>query len=633
MCRFFFALIAVLFTNMATGADKISYPVSQIPDSLKENAYSIVRYESTAFDYQDELNGIENVVRVVTVLDEKGADEAAFDVYTGKFWDLKSFSGEIYDQNGKLIKKIKLSDLLTSTFSEEWASDEIRNVYHCSNPIYPYTIKYEYEVKYKNGIIRFPAFAPLGDFNQSLQQAKYTLTVPSGMKFRSDVKNIKPYVQQNNNGKEIYVWEINGLKAIDHEPYMANLDTVLPVLNLKPDDFVYENSRGTMRTWSDLANWELSLVQDRDELPVAVVDKLKAMVAGLPSDREKVKKLYEYLQSSTRYISIQLGIGGYQPITAANVYKTGFGDCKGLTNYMKAMLKAVGINSYFTIIRLGGKKKFNRSYPSPAQANHVILIVPLAGDTIPLECTSKYMPFGYVHTDIAGHDALMVAPDGGRLIQIKSYPDSVSYVHKCLNVTLDKDGMMRASVKAGYEMGEFEEMLAFEKKMDKEEREKDIKADYRLPSISVTNVMCVEKHDEKPCMTVTYALQSDTYATKSGSRLFCPLNPLKNNMKLFSKHTRKYPFVFDSGINECDTIHLSLPAGFAIESQPANLTLQKKFGSFRSTITQQGDELVVVQHFVMNNGTYPASINDELKEFLLQVNNAFTAQLVLKAPQ
>ena len=149
--------------------------------------------------------------------------------------------------------------------------------------------------------------------------------------------------------------------------------------------------------------------------------------------------------------------------------------------------------SYRHLLKMKGGNKLLKCTPP-----HVILIVPLAGDTIPLECTSKYMPFGYVHTDIAGHDALMVAPDGGRLIQIKSYPDSVSYVHKCLNVTLDKDGMMRASVKAGYEMGEFEEMLAFEKKMDKEEREKDIKADYRLPSILVTNVMCVEKHGSVP---------------------------------------------------------------------------------------------------------------------------------------
>jgi hypothetical protein len=631
MYRLFFAFVTGFIVSVAYGAEKLNYPVSQIPDSLKENAYSIVRYESTNFDYLDEENGLQKVVRVVTVLDEKGEGAAQFDESTGKFWELKSFAGEIYDQNGKQIKKIKLSDLVTSTFSEEWASDEVRNVYHYSNPIYPYTVKYEYDIKFKNGIIRFPAFAPLVDFNQSLQQAKYTLSIPAGVKFSSDAKNLPQFVKQSNNEKDVYTWEVAGRKAIDSEPYMTNLDTVIPILNLKPDDFVYERSKGTMCTWADLGRWEWSLVKDRDELPVAAVDKLKAMVANLPSDREKIKKLYEYLQSTTRYVSIQLGIGGYQPAIAADVYKTGFGDCKGLTNYMKAMLKAVGINSYFTIIHLGGEKGFNRKYPSPSQSNHVILTVPVSGDTIPLECTSKHMPFGYVHADIAGHDALMVTPDDGRLIKLKAYPDSVSFVHKRLNLTLDKNGVLQAAVKAAYEMSEYEDMLAFEKQMDNEERIKDIKADYSLPSMTITNVSCVERHDEKPGMDVKYNLQSETYATKSGSRFFCPVNPLRNRMKLFSKRIRKYPFVFGSGTNECDTIRLSLPDGFTIESRPSDLILQKKFGSFKSTITQQGNNLLVVQHFVINKGTYPASINNELKDFLLATNNAFSAQIVLKS--
>jgi len=630
MYRLLIAFVAAFVVLAAYGAEKISYPVSQIPDSLKENAYSVVRYESTNFDYLDEQNGLQKVVRVVTVLDEKGESAAQFDESTGKFWELKNFSGEIYDQNGKQIKKVKFSDLVTSTFSSEWASDEVRNVYHYSNPIYPYTVKYEYDIKFKNGIIRFPTFAPLEDFNQSLQQARYTLSIPSEVKFSSDAKNLPLFVKQSNNGKDVYTWEVNGRKAIDSEPYMAKLDTVIPLLNLKPDDFVYESSKGTMRTWADLGRWEWGLVRDRDELPLAAVDKLKAMVANLSSDRAKIQKLYEYLQSTTRYVSIQLGIGGYQPAMAAEVYKKGVGDCKGLTNYMKAMLKAVGINSYFTIIHLGGSKGFNRAYPSPAQANHVILTVPISGDTIPLECTSKYMPFGYVHADIAGHDALMVTPDGGRLIKLKAYPDSGSFIHKYLNITLDRNGVMQAVVTAAYEMSEFEDMLTFEKEMDKEERIKDIKADYSLPSMTIANVSCVEKHDEKPRMEVKYNLQSETYATKSGSRLFCPVNPLRNRMKLFSKRMRKYPFVFSSGMNECDTIRLSLPDGFTIESRPSDLILQKKFGSFKSTITQQGNNLLVVQHFVINKGTYPASFNNELKDFLLATNNAFSAQVVLK---
>jgi len=81
-------------------AQRECYSVSQIPDSLRTNAYSVVRFELTDFEYIDPQNAVEKVTRVVTILDEKGSDEANFTEGFGKFWELKKFSGEIVDQNG-----------------------------------------------------------------------------------------------------------------------------------------------------------------------------------------------------------------------------------------------------------------------------------------------------------------------------------------------------------------------------------------------------------------------------------------------------------------------------------------------------------------------------------------------------
>ena len=53
----------------------------------------------------------------------------------------------------------------------------------------------------------------------------------------------------------------------------------------------------------------------------------------------------------------------------------------------------------------------NDRLTSVGQLAHVILEVPLLGDTLWLECSPP--PAGYVHEDIAGHNAVEIGPKGG----------------------------------------------------------------------------------------------------------------------------------------------------------------------------------------------------------------------------
>ena len=611
-------------------AQKEYYPVSQIPDSMRMDAYSVVRFESTSFEYIDPQNAVEKVTRVVTVLNEKGSDEANFREGLGKYWELKKFSGEILDQTGKQIRKSKMSDLHTSSLSTELATDESVSFYECSQPTYPFTIIYEYEEKWKNGIIEFPVFAPMEAFQQSVQHAEYHLMMPVSAKFKLHSLNMSDRADSvKMKDQEVYTWTLNGLKAIDEESYMPKFSRLAPRLQLKPENFSYDKSTGSLSTWNNMGKWAWSLLAQRDQLSPQTIEKVKEIVAGATSDREKVKRLYQYLQRTTRYVSIQLGIGGYQPISAATVCQTGFGDCKGLTNYLRAMLEVAGIPSYYTIISTY-HKRFIPHFASPRQANHVVLIVPLGKDTIPLECTSSELPFGYVHSEIAGHDALLVTPEGGRIYRLPTYPDSASFTHTRVCIRLDNSGSMQAKVRSIYSLAHYEEMIAFEKIANSEDRSKIIKADYRLPSLKITNIYVVEKHDSLPAITLNYTLSSDMYANQSGTRLFVPVNPRKNKYPLFSQKERKYPFVINDGNMECDTIVLAIPNGMKVEKLPSDVVLKKMFGSFSSHLSMQGNTLQVVQLINIPKEEFPSSYNEDFKSFMNEINQAYEAQIVLK---
>ena len=633
--RCLYPVVLLLFINTINmfAAQKECYPVSQIPDSLRMDAYSVVRFESTHFEYYDQQNGLEKVIRVVTVLDEKGKEAANFIEYGDKFRQVKSFSGEVYDQTGKLIRKVKQSDLQTTSISENFASDDVTSYYECTQPVYPFTVKYEYEVKYPNGMIQFPLFCPFGTPNQAVEKAEYSLQIPNSVKFQMYATNMPDKAEKSSiKDNDVYTWNLNGIKAIDEEPYMPRFTSVIPMLQLKPESFYYDKTAGQSDTWADLGKWSWGLIADRDNLLPKTIDKVKEVIAGASSDKEKIKRLYNYLQSSTRYVSIQLGIGGYQPIPASTVGQTGFGDCKGLSNYMRAMLKVAGVNSYYTIIKMGGEKDFIAGFSSPGQANHVILTAIVQQDTIPLECTSTYEPCGYVHRDIAGHDALLVTPEGGKLYRLPSYPDTANVTCTTLHIKVDNGGLMQAKVRSVYKLGDYEDMIGFAKVKSNSEQVKEIKSDFRLPNMDIADIAINEKHDELPAITVNYTLSSDTYVNKSGTRMFFPVNPHKDGFKFSSRRSRKYPFVFSSGSVECDTVYITVPDGFKIESKPVAVSLKKEFGNFASAITQDGNTLRVVQRLYVPAGKYPATMNDAMKAFFTTVNNAYSAQIVLKTP-
>src|SRR6202012_193753 len=144
--------------------------------------------------------------------------------------------------------------------------------------------------------------------------------------------------------------------------------------------------------------------------------EVKKMTDTIKTDKEKAKFLYKYLQQNVRYVSIQLGIGGYKPFPATFVDEKKYGDCKALANYMRALLKAVNIPSYYAIIRAGTNQEpadfsFNENV-----FNHAIVCIPFKNDTTWLECTSNTSPFGKLGSFTENRNALLITEDGGKLV-------------------------------------------------------------------------------------------------------------------------------------------------------------------------------------------------------------------------
>jgi transglutaminase-like putative cysteine protease len=150
---------------------------------------------------------------------------------------------------------------------------------------------------------------------------------------------------------------------------------------------------------------------------------MKTLVGTETDPVKKAKIIYKYVQEKSRYVNISIGIGGWKPMLASDVDRLGYGDCKALSNYTKALLKAVDVPSYNTILYGNPKKRNIEADFVSMQGNHMILAIPNKNSFIFLECTSQVDPFGYQGTFTDDRDVLVVKPEGGEIVRTKIYQD------------------------------------------------------------------------------------------------------------------------------------------------------------------------------------------------------------------
>lgn len=627
MNKYISILLFTLIAGAVKGQDELK--VSAIPDSLKENAYSVVRYNTVEFSQQNMSNGYERCTYIVTILNSKGKDAADFVCFCDKFRDLKKFSGELYNANGQLIRKIKKNELKSTEYSAELASDSKMYYFECSTPSYPVTVKYEWEVKHQNGIIGFPVFMPQDDFNQSVETAEYKLLFPGETPFKHKALRMQDSPVQEASGKTVgYKWTIKNMPALETESFGPSLMSLVPILYATPTHFMYDGTEGDITDWQSFGNWQYELLKGRDALPPNIKQKLAEITKDAKTDKEKVKSVYNYLAETTRYVSIQLGIGGLQPMPATEVASTGFSDCKGLSNYTAAMLKELGIPSSYTVISTRNKRLI-KDFATANQMNHVILQVPLPGDTLWLECTNAQLPFGYVHSDIAGNDALLIKETGGEIYRLPTYSDSLNLEKNKIALSLSKEGQVSGKVDFKSYLFQYEDKSGFTRITPKEQIDY-LRKEIRVPQAKVNNVAFTEDKSEFPSIHIQYEVNSDQYGSKTGNRLFIPTNPFRSGFGKLSNKERKHDIYIRYGYQDSDSISFRIPENYTVEALPKPVMLNGKYGTFISLALVKDQEITIIQRLAMRRGQYKVSEYPAFVDFCKGVTNAYEGKIILK---
>lgn len=588
---------------------------------------AIVEEYSIDIDCDAPDHAIQNFKEVTTILNEHGAGQALFVCSCSKHDKLTNFKGQVTDSSGRVIKKLKESELKKTEYSSYLAIDDYKMFLDYTPPVYPVTITYEWTIESRDNLIEFPSFCPQSDFDISVKKATYKLSAPKSMGIRHSLQNIYNKVKIDEIGNShILSLEVNDLPMLKQEPFARSLRERIPLAWFAPTNFYYYGTKGSLRNWTDYGKWEYSLIQGRDLLSEAERQELHQLTDGLKTDREKVEAIYKRLEKTTRYVAILLGIGGQQPAPAAEVSKSGFGDCKGLSNYMRAMLKEVGIPSNYTTISTTNRR-FQKDFASVGQMNHVILQVPLQHDTLWLECTNPQLPMGYVHEDIAGHDAIEINETGGRLVRLPVYPDSTNLMRTSVNISLNENGAVDMKLSQQATNRQYESLIPL-LKMDEKDRQKTIQRIVYAPQSEISQL---DIQESGAIITIDADIKSQRYATKTGQRLFVPICPLHRGYTVPTANAdRKEDIWRDLGYLDEDDITITIPESFEIEAGPKNVSLNQPFASFSFMMQVEGDKIHIHNRLLMKSGAFPKSQFPQLADFIRTINNIYNQKVVLK---
>ncbi len=619
-------IILLLFgtTSMILGQE--DYSAANIPDSLKVDAYSVVREHSQLLTISSNREATIKVHTVITILDSR-SHQNQLPLFYNKETKVDDVHMKIYNAAGELVRKVKKEEMkdYSAVGGSTMYSDDRVKLIEANLTTLPFTIAYSYTMTLRG--INFcvsPQWEPQ-EFHQSIQRAEFKVENQAKTTLIPQIYHCSPSTNHTNGD---YAWQLTNLKAVPEEDFCPSRNDVLPRIvlamsNIKIGDFVANTTN-----WKDYGAFMYELCKGKDELSDGMKDKVHDMIKGAKSDQEKVDTLYKYMQNRCRYVSVQLGIGGWQPYDAQYVETNGYGDCKALSNFMKALLKEAGIESYPTIIYGGRKEAAIDSTIGMPQFNHMILYVPSVDYW--LECTDRNLPPNYLSMFTSNRQAMLITPAGGRLVWTQRLDEKINGQQRSTQITVQPNGSATLQTHVAAQ-GDAHDWYRNLKDLSTEDCQKALASTAKLSSPEVHDIQLTVSNT-LPTATCHFGINVAKYGSKSGKRLFLPIRPLIDDTpsaetKTTARHQAVRIFL---GRNNTDTVTYMLPQGFTVESYPkAETHLTSDFGTYDLNFIVTDTAITIIRNIEIYRSNKPAETYPLLVTFLKEVAKVDNQKLVL----
>ena len=342
-----------------------------------------------------------------------------------------------------------------------------------------------------------------------------------------------------------------------------------------------------------------------------------------------------FVQHDIRYVAIELGIGGWQPHSAPDVFTHHYGDCKDKTTLMSSMLHELGIDSYYVSINTE-RGSVTPDVPAHLAFNHVIIAIklpdavddpslvatmrdPKLGKLLFFDPTDELTPFGQIAGNLQANYGLLVAPTGGELVALPTQPSAMNGIQRTGKLTLDAAGNLKGDVNE-VRVGDraWSQRWALRTVSKDSDRIKAIESllasslsNFRITKASITNLALTDLP-----FGFDYSFQVDNYAKNAGDLLLVRPRVLgsKTRSLLETKEVRKFPIEFEGPVHDSDAFEIVLPPGYEVDDVPPPVDADFGFASYHSRTEVKGNVIGYTRSFEVKELSVPVSRSEDLKK-------------------
>jgi len=626
-------VIFILVSSLSKlNAFENEYDVRNIPFQLLPGANVVIRKDEIRFVVEDYRNANYKVKYAVTIFSKEGQHYGRLSLLYDKFRSIDDLDGVIFDSKGEEVRDLESSDIKDYSDYANYSvyNDNRVKFVELYYDKFPYTVEFTYEITLE-GYLSWPKWYSRHSL-EPVELTRFEVITPGDyeLRFWTNIENVKPGIK-NINDEKIYLWEEKKLLKLPLDVYGEDIEDVATIVYIAPSDFEIDGYKGNMDSWETFGKWYFKLCKDKNILPADALSNLKNSLDSSSGVKDKIEILYNYLQTRTRYVSIQLGIGSWQPFDAAYVHKNGYGDCKALSNYMVSILNLAGITAYPVLINNGDyHTPLIFEFPSN-QFNHVLVCVPLETDTIWLECTSQVLPPGNIGWSNENRYALMVTPEGGKIIKTPVSCSERNLQLKNLSVNLSSTG--RADVNAGIKWfgDQLDYVVSNLEKSTPKEKDVWIKNLLEVPDVKLNGFEFDFNNKKHNGVGLQMNIILNKYGSVLGSRIFFNPNLIERRTsapKVIAE--RLSPVRFKYPYTDIDSVYYRIPEDYKVEALPKEVNIQSTFGKFYSRTTDNGDNTIIyIRSLEINKYMVPAENYNEYQKFFADVVNADKQQVVL----
>ncbi|HTS04271.1 MAG TPA: DUF3857 and transglutaminase domain-containing protein [Candidatus Eisenbacteria bacterium] len=509
-------------------------------------------------------------------------------------------------------------------------------------------IGYEYEVEEKPFFLQ-----DIWEFQESdpVRESHYSLQLPAGWEYKASWMN-HAEVKPTEAGSNSWHWTVTDVEAIRHEPAMPAFRgiagqlviTLFPAGGKAPSGFA---------EWQDLGKWVNALLAGRGDASPEIKQQVASLTAGKSTQLEKMQAIAHFVQHEIRYVAIELGIGGWQPHPAAEVYAHRYGDCKDKALLMRSMLKEIGVDSFQVAINTRRGAILASTPPHNYGFNHNIIAVklpdgmndpslvatvqhPKLGKILFFDPTDEMTPFGQIRGSLQANYALLVMPDGGELLALPQQPSAMNGIERTGKLALNDKGMLTGQIKET-RLGEraSSERWALRSVTKNEDRIKPIESllSGSLSNFQITHAVILNLNVTDQPFGFDYTFQSPEYAKNVGGLLLVRPRVLgvKAEGFLETKEPRRFPIEFEGPVRDTDNFEITIPAGYQVDEVPAPVDADYGFASYHSKIEVKSNVIDYTRTFEVKELSVPTVRAEDLRKLYRIIASDERNNVVLKA--